>query len=130
MFRHWRGHERPPDIEILGPSAVFSAPYGVIPRAITKEEIKEFVKDFGQAARRAKEAGLDALEVQGSHGYFISAFLSPLRNRRTDEYGGSLENRARFACEILASCRQEVGADFPIIFRFNAAEIARQIGAG
>ena len=66
------------------------------PRELTKEEIKEIVKAFGEAARRAVEAGFDAVEIHGAHGFLLSQFVSPLTNKRNDEYGGTIENRIRF----------------------------------
>ena len=94
----------------------------VIPIEATKEDIRHITLGFAGAARRVKEAGFDAVEIHGGHGYLISQFLSPLANRRTDEYGGSIENRARFACEIIAAVRERVGKDFPIIFRLSGSD--------
>ena len=95
---------------------------GETPRALTIPEIHDLVEKFGQAARRAKEAGFDAVEMHMAHGYIINQFLSPYSNHRTDEYGGSLENRARFALEIVRRVRQEVGPDFPITAKINSTE--------
>jgi 2,4-dienoyl-CoA reductase-like NADH-dependent reductase (Old Yellow Enzyme family)/thioredoxin reductase len=88
----------------------------------SKEDIKRIKGGFAEAARRVKQAGFDAVEVHGGHGYLISQFLSPLVNRRTDEYGGSTEKRARFACEVIEAVREKVGADFPIIFRLSGSD--------
>jgi len=93
------------------------------PKELTIEQIHEIINDFAQAARRAKEAGYDAIEIHGAHGYLIQQFLSPFSNKRTDRYGGSLENRARFALEVIAAIRKEVGDDFPLIFRVSASEM-------
>ncbi|MFH1087547.1 MAG: NADH:flavin oxidoreductase, partial [Chloroflexota bacterium] len=109
-------------VDILGPSAVRCVTYGVTPREITREEIKSCVERWSDAARRARQAGFDAVEIHSAHGYFLGGFLSRYQNRRTDEYGGSLENRARFACELLARTREKVGPDFPIMFRFNGCD--------
>ena len=92
------------------------------PKELTKEEIHELVEAYGDAARRAKEAGFDCIELHGAHGYLIAQFMSPYSNKRTDEYGGSLENRARFALEIIANIRSKVGSDYPILYRFSGEE--------
>ena len=90
------------------------------PHEMTASQI-DYIQDcWRQAARRAKQAGFDAVEVHMAHGYLIHQFLSPLSNRRTDQYGGNLENRARFPLEILSRVREEVGDDFPIFCRINA----------
>ena len=92
------------------------------PRALTIDEIKGLVEAFAHAARRAREAGFDAVEIHGTHGYLLNQFLSPYSNKRTDEYGGSLENRMRFSLEVIDAVYRAVGEDFPIIFRMNAGE--------
>ena len=120
--RIWHGYEAPPNIEAVGPSTIPCIPWGTTPRELSKDEIKWIVEAMAEAARRVKDSGADAVEVHAAHGYMIGAFFSPLKNRRTDEYGGSIENRARFACECLAKTRQKVGAGFPIIFRFNGSD--------
>jgi thioredoxin reductase len=89
---------------------------------MTKDDIQEAIVYFAEAARRVKEAGLDMIHIHGAHGYLISSFLSPWANKRTDEYGGSLANRARFPLEILAAMRKVVGPDFPIGYRMSAEE--------
>lgn len=89
----------------------------VICRPLTVEEIKEIIKDFSKAATFAKNAGFDAIEIHGHAGYLIDQFFSPIWNKRTDEYGGNVENRARFAVEIVQAVRSAVGQDMPIIFR-------------
>ncbi len=90
--------------------------------SMTREEIHDVTEAFGLAARRGKAAGFDAVRIQGCHAYLIRQFLSPRTNKRTDEYGGSIENRARLACEIIKRVRKEVGDGFPIIFRMNGDE--------
>ena len=104
------------------PSAVLHFRTGVVPRALTIGEIEGLVDAYGQAARRAQDAGFDGVEVHGGHGYLICQFLSPRANRRTDRYGGSVLNRARFPIEIIQEIRRITGPDFPIIFRFSATE--------
>ena len=106
----------------VAPSAVPNLVTGIVPKELTRGEIHELVEAFSQAAWRAKEAGFDAVEIHGAHGKLINQFLSPYYNRRSDEYGGSLENRARFACEILAATRRKVGSAFPVIMRMNGRD--------
>ncbi len=95
---------------------------GDMPHELTRNEIKELVRKFGEAARRAKEAGYDMITLHGAHGYLIGAFASPFTNKRTDEYGGSLENRMKFPLEVLAEVRRVVGSDFPVGYRISADE--------
>lgn len=95
---------------------------GEVPRALSIPEIKEIVEKFGQAARRAKEAGFDAVEIHMAHGYIINQFLSPYSNKRTDEYGKTIEGRAKFAIEIVERVRKEVGPDFPVTAKINSTE--------
>ncbi len=103
----------------VGPSPVPCRLTKETPRELTLEEIKQIVKDFGDAAKRCKDAGFDAVEILAGTGYLISAFLSPLTNKREDEYGGSLENRMRFGIEVLECVRKSVGDDFPLLVRIN-----------
>lgn len=95
---------------------------GEIPRPLEKEEILQIVKKYGQAAKRAQAAGFDTVEIHAGHSYRISQFLSPLTNHRTDEFGGSAENRARFARMVLEEVRAQVGPHFPIFVRISADE--------
>ena len=95
---------------------------GVVPRAMTQDMIDEIVGSFASAARRVREGGLDGVEVHGAHGYLIGQFLSPATNFRTDDYGGSLENRTLFLRQILGAMRREVGPDFPIGVRLSSDE--------
>ncbi len=85
-------------------------------------DIKRITRGFAEAAARVKEAGFDAVEIHGAHGYLLSQFLSPLTNHRTDEYGGNWEKRARFACEVIEAVKQSVGKSFPVIFRFSGSD--------
>lgn len=94
------------------------------PVALDAAGIETVVADFGRAARRAMEAGFDVVEIHAAHGYLLHQFLSPLSNRRTDEYGGSLENRARLLLRVIASVRQEVGDLVPVFVRFSATDYA------
>ena len=92
------------------------------PKELTTEEIRTLVDYFAQAAHRAQQAGFDAIELHGAHGYLMCQFLSPYSNQRHDEYGGSPEGRARFPLEVIAAVRERVGKDYPIVFRFSADE--------
>jgi 2,4-dienoyl-CoA reductase-like NADH-dependent reductase (Old Yellow Enzyme family)/thioredoxin reductase len=110
-------------LQPVGPSAVQCIPTGgELPRKLTLGEIKVLVQKFAQAARRAKEAGYDMLLIHGASGYLIGAFCSPFSNRRTDEYGGPLENRMRFPLEVYEAVRDTVGKDFPVGYRLCADE--------
>jgi len=92
------------------------------PRELSEQEIKVIVDEYADGARRAKEAGFDAVEIHGAHGYLVCQFLSPFSNKRSDRYGGDTYGRARFAIEIVTRTREKVGKDFPIIFRISADE--------
>jgi 2,4-dienoyl-CoA reductase-like NADH-dependent reductase (Old Yellow Enzyme family) len=89
---------------------------------MSKQDIDEIVAAFGDAARRAKKAGFDAVQLHGAHGYLINEFLSPLTNRRTDDYGGPVENRCRFLLEVCRRVRSEVGPDFPVLIKLNGSD--------
>ena len=95
---------------------------GEVPRPLEKEEIYEIVKKYGEAAKRAQTAGFDCVEIHCGHSYLISQFLSPVMNKRTDEFGGSPENRARFAKLVIEEVRRQVGPFFPIFVRISADE--------
>ena len=103
----------------VAPSPIASKFTREMPRELTVEDINKIVTSFAMAARRVKKAGFDAIDILAGTGYLISEFLSPLTNKRTDKYGGSLENRMRFGLEVLSSIRREVGPDFPLILRMN-----------
>jgi 2,4-dienoyl-CoA reductase-like NADH-dependent reductase (Old Yellow Enzyme family) len=92
------------------------------PRMLETAEIASLVEDFRSAARRAVVAGFDALEIHAAHGYLIHQFLSPITNNRVDEYGGTLENRARLLLEIVGSVREEIGDGMPMMVRFSATD--------
>lgn len=96
---------------------------GEIPRPLQKEEITAIVKKYGEAAKRAQVAGFDAVEIHAGHSYLISQFLSPTTNNRTDDFGGSKENRARFAKMVMDEVRSQVGPMFPIMIRISADEL-------
>jgi 2,4-dienoyl-CoA reductase-like NADH-dependent reductase (Old Yellow Enzyme family) len=106
----------------ISPSAVYDPVFKVTPREMTPEEIRGMINDFIQAARRAKEAGFDGVQVHGAHGYLLSSFLSPHTNRREDEWGGSVENRARIVLEIVRGIRALLGRSFPVIIKINSTD--------
>ena len=93
-----------------------------VPKELTKDEILKIEDEFADAAVRAKKAGFDAVELIGSAGYLISQFFSPATNKRTDEYGGSIENRARFAVEIIEKIKERCGKNFPVLTRIPGDE--------
>jgi 2,4-dienoyl-CoA reductase-like NADH-dependent reductase (Old Yellow Enzyme family) len=103
----------------MGASRRFST-YGLtFVRPATGEDLARVVADFATAARIARDAGIDAVELHFGHGYLVSQFLSPFTNRRTDLWGGSLENRSRLAVEVLRAAREAVGPDFPLLLKVN-----------
>jgi 2,4-dienoyl-CoA reductase-like NADH-dependent reductase (Old Yellow Enzyme family) len=93
-------------------------------REMTTDEIEAIIKDFGAAAARAREAGFDAVQLHGAHGYLLSQFLSPLTNKRTDIWGGSPENRRRFHIEVVREVRRWVGGDFPLLIKLGIMDDA------
>ena len=103
--------------QAIAPSSVKSNYTKEIPKELTIEEIKELQQTYAKAAVRVKKAGFTGVEILASAGYLITQFLSPLTNKRTDEYGGSFENRTRFAKELIATMREAVGPDYPITIR-------------
>ena len=111
-------HER-----IVAPSAIKSPINPQAPRAMSAAEIEQTIDDFASAAALAREAGYDGVEIMGSEGYLITQFLAPRTNRREDEWGGSLENRMRFAVEIVRRCRAAAGKDFILVFRISALDL-------
>jgi 2,4-dienoyl-CoA reductase-like NADH-dependent reductase (Old Yellow Enzyme family)/thioredoxin reductase len=108
--------------EVVGPSEVMNQILRTVPRAMTREEIHFIVEQYGHAARRVREGGFDLVEILVGGGYLLNRFLSPISNKREDEYGGSLENRMRIILEIIASMKRSAGADFPIGVRLNVEE--------
>lgn len=113
-------------LEPVAPSALpFSEEYRV-PKSLSVSEIREIVAHFAAAARRAVEAGFDAIEIHGAHGYLINQFMSPLVNQRTDEYGGSSANRGRLLGEVLEAVKAVTPADMPVWVRVSAEEYEPQ----
>ena len=106
----------------LAPSAIQVDQFPELPAELTKEEISDIVAAFGEGADRAKTWGFDAVQLHGAHGFLINQFLSPLTNRRADEYGGSIESRSRFLLEVYQKVRETVGAYYPVLIKLNAAD--------
>lgn len=111
------------------PSDAVSA-FGFEARAMTREEIVEVIEDFGVAAKVCKEAGADAVQIHAAHGYLLSEFLSPYINKREDEYGGSLENRAKIVFDVYKEIRNNVGKDYPILIKINYDDLVDENGLG
>ena len=108
--------------KIWGPSAVKNESSGIIPIEMTKADIDYLIKSHAKAAVRAKKAGFDGVEIHAAHGYLLSQFLCPHYNNRTDEYGGSIENRVRIILDIYTEIRKKVGPDFPIFIKINSED--------
>ena len=105
-----------------GPSAFPFDEASTTPEELTKDEIREIVQQFGEAAKRALAAGFEVVEVHGAHGYLVNQFLSPFTNLRTDEYGGSFEGRTRFALEVVDAVRAVWPETLPVFFRISATD--------
>jgi anthraniloyl-CoA monooxygenase len=121
----WEGIDQPlPDggWRVIGPSPIAYGPGNQVPRAMTREDMVAVRDQFVQATRAALQAGFDLLELHCAHGYLLSSFLSPLANTRADEYGGSLENRARFPLEVFDACRAAWPAHRPMSTRISATD--------
>lgn len=111
-----------PNTTILGPSSLVNPVTGLVPTEATAEDLRSVALTFGKAARRARSWGFDGVELHGAHGYLLSQFLTPSTNGRKDGYGGSIENRARLACECVESIRGETAADYPIFVKLNCCD--------
>lgn len=121
------GSQTTPGGKILwGPSAVEDLGYHVTPVEMTLQDICAMKKTFAEAAFRAKEAGFDGVQMHVAHGYLLSKFLTPYYNRRTDAYGGGIENRARIVLETYQGIREKVGPEYPILIKINCADFADQ----
>jgi 2,4-dienoyl-CoA reductase-like NADH-dependent reductase (Old Yellow Enzyme family) len=125
--RPWEGHDAVPESEggwkkVVAPSALkFSDTYPM-PQALTRDGIREVVDGFAAAARRACQAGFRVVEIHGAHGYLINEFLSPLSNKREDEYGGSFENRTRLCREVVTAVRSAWPKELPVFIRISATD--------
>lgn len=95
------------------------------PRALNEDEIEAIINKFAVSAELAKQAGFTGVQIHGAHGYLVSQFLSPRHNQRTDQWGGTLENRMRFVLRVYAAIREAVGADFPIGIKLNSADFMK-----
>ncbi len=130
--RPWEGddHLKPDDPrawEPIAPSAVaFGANLPRVPRAMTKDDIKRVTGDFVAAAKRARDVGFEWLELHFAHGYLGQSFFSPIANKRTDEYGGSFENRARFLLETLAAVRAVWPERYPLTIRLGVSDFNKE----
>ncbi len=124
--RPWEGGGTIPESEggwqTLAPSAVPFRPGDPDPAPLSKNQIREVVNAFAEAAKRALRAGFQAVEIHGAHGYLMHEFFSPLSNRRTDEYGGSFENRIRFGLETIEAVRAVWPNDLPLLLRISATD--------
>ncbi len=106
----------------VAPSPVATQKFGATPRELTEVEIRELIDDFGKAASRAKAAGFDAVQIHCAHGYLLNQFLAKNSNRRTDGYGGGIEERAKVLLETYERIREAVGSDYPILIKLNCRD--------
>lgn len=123
------GRQRLPDMDDntpVAPSAVTVMYTRVKPRAMSEAEIEDTIEAFERAARRVKEAGFDGVQIHGAHGYLVNQFRSGNTNRRSDRWGGSLENRNRFLLEVYRAIRGAVGGDYPVLIKINARDPVRR----
>jgi 2,4-dienoyl-CoA reductase-like NADH-dependent reductase (Old Yellow Enzyme family) len=134
LTRPWEGGKpltgKEPEIfdwegwELVAPSAVPHTDASPVPRALSHNEVRDLIFKWGEAAKRADKAGFDVLEVHGAHGYMVHQFLSPVANRRTDEYGGTELNRMRFAVEVAACVRSAWPTGKPLFMRLSCEDDA------
>jgi len=125
IYRSWSGQGAVPEADggwqpVSSTSEAF--PEYNTPRELSHEEVKELIGQWIQAAINSVKAGFDVIEIHGAHGYLVHQFLSPLTNQRSDEFGGSAENRARFLIEIVKGIRQAIGNQIPLLVRFSATD--------
>jgi len=105
--------------EVWGPSAITDPLTGRTPKEMTKQNIRSVINAFAQAASRCRRAGFDGIQIHGAHGYGINQFLSPAMNKRTDDYGGSIDGRYRFLRETMRAVRETVGQDYPVFIKLS-----------
>jgi 2,4-dienoyl-CoA reductase-like NADH-dependent reductase (Old Yellow Enzyme family) len=104
----------------MAPSSVYEPLMQATPREMTQDDILKMINAFGSAAKRARAAGFDGIQIHGAHGYLVNEFLSPHTNRRGDSWGGDVERRANFAVAVFKAMREASGPDFPILIKINA----------
>jgi len=109
-------------VQPMGPS-VLEGPEGPMCREMTKDDINDVIKAYSEAAVRSKKAGFDGIQIHAAHGFLLSEFLSPHYNKRTDDYGGKVKNRARIVMEVYHSVRNAVGADYPVMIKMNFEDL-------
>ncbi len=124
QIQHIGRQGKPADLgfPLVAPSPIPWSPREATPEELKVAEIQALVEKFGEAARRARQAGFDIVEVHGAHGYLVNQFLSSYSNKRSDQYGGDLAGRSRFSLEVVRCIREFVGKDFPIGFRINGVD--------
>lgn len=122
MHAGWFGNPAQSGLQVVGPSAMVNPANGLEVRELSSDEAHEHVDQFVQAGRRAMEAGFDAVQIHGAHGWLVSAFLSPVTNHRRDEWGGSPEKRANFVVRIIEGIRKLAGPDFPVFIKMGLRE--------
>ena len=106
----------------IAPSGIKTEQYPEVPAEMSRDTISAVITAFQNGARRAQEWGFDAIQIHGAHGYLVNQFLSPLTNRRQDEYGGTIENRCRFLLEVYEAIRSAVGPKFPVMIKLNGSD--------
>lgn len=119
MARKINGENPNPEALPIGPSGIDVFSGEKVTKEMTITEIEQIIKAFAEAASDAKRLGFDGIEIHGAHGYLIDQFFWEKTNQRQDQYGGDLVGRSRFAVEIIKACRQAIGPDFPIVFRYS-----------
>lgn len=122
---HHAGRQTDPRLvggELVAASAVKCPTIQVMPRELKTEEVYEMIEQFGDAAARARKAGMDCVEVHGAHGYILASFMSPHSNKRLDEFGGSFDNRMRFPIAVIKNIKRKAGNDYPVLFRLSGEE--------
>ncbi len=119
MHAGWYGNPKTCGFQTVGPSRMFNPHNNLEARELSNEEVYQKVDDFIQAGRRACEAGFDAVQIHGAHGWLVSSFLSPVTNHRQDEWGGTPEKRASFVVRIIGGIRKLTGPDYPIMIKLG-----------
>ncbi|NIR86420.1 NADH:flavin oxidoreductase, partial [Candidatus Bathyarchaeota archaeon] len=99
---------------------------GILPKEMTSKDIKDVIQSFVTSAERAKRAGFDGVQLHGAHGYLLSEFLSPHMNKRTDDYGGSAENRVRIVTEIFEGIKELCGEDWPVLIKLQVDDFVKE----